>query len=64
MDLLTPTPKLRFVNRGDDIPIPDNPAFTRRGTVKVLQQWWIDTAWMNPNGTNRGEWRDVPLEME
>jgi len=54
---MTPTCKLRFVERGD----PNS-----SGKLKVLQQWWerritdinnVDTGWV-------GEWRDVPMGEE
>lgn len=45
---MTPTPKLRFVER--DL------GYTK---IRVLQQWWEHTEWNAP-----GEWRDVPLEKE
>jgi hypothetical protein len=45
---MTPTPRLRFVER--DL------GYTK---IRVLQQWWEHTEWNAP-----GEWRDVPLEKE
>lgn len=44
-----PSPRLRWV---------------RRGSSRVLQQWWdIDTFNMEPRPLNAaGEWRDVPTE--
>lgn len=53
---MTPTNKLRFVER--EIPIPMDMIFSRVEKVSVLQQWF--DAW--PDG--EGEWRDVPLEVE
>jgi hypothetical protein len=58
---MTPTPRLRFVER------PDIWAGSHTGkTLRVLQQWWAYdpdsyTEWVTK--TN-GEWRDVPLEKE
>ena len=61
---MTPTPKLRFVEReshsrnGEHFVMPLN--------IRVLQQWWeperniIDMV----AGKTQGEWRDVPLEKE
>lgn len=54
---MTPTNKLRFVERKDFTDDPANPVIRR-----VLQQWWepedCDLAGTAP------EWRDVPLEVE
>ena len=56
---MTPTPKLRFVERDDET------SWTPK-TVRILQQWWepeqniIDMV----AGKTQGEWRDVPLEQE
>ena len=56
---MTPTPKLRFVERDDET------SWTPK-TVRILQQWWepekniIDMV----AGKTQGEWRDVPLEVE
>ena len=60
---MTPTPKLRFVER--QAPAPEHGPNITKG-VRVLQQWWAS----NPNDDNEirsgvnGEWRDVPLEVE
>ena len=63
---MTPTPKLRFVERDDET------SWTPK-TVRILQQWCEDhnnilhstrtneTEWVNHYA---GEWRDVPLEAE
>jgi hypothetical protein len=53
---MTPTPKLRFVERG--VPAPEHGKDIGI-TVRILQQWWEHTEWNAP-----GEWRDVPLETE
>jgi hypothetical protein len=60
---MTPTPKLRWINR----PIPN----TTMHVERVLQQWWesnmsINLGWTGdvPIGLAKGEWRDVPLEKE
>jgi hypothetical protein len=64
---MTPTPKLRFVERL--VPITE----TTGKRVRILQQYWEDPnriveatksgdgPWVNHY---RGEWRDVPLEIE
>ncbi len=56
---MTPTPKLRFVERKDFTEDLANPR-----TLRILQQWWEDksTDMYYPDGN--GEWRDVPLEDE
>jgi hypothetical protein len=51
---MTPTPRLRFVERKDFTEDLANPR-----TLRILQQWWEHTEWNAP-----GEWRDVPLEKE
>jgi hypothetical protein len=53
---MTPTPKLRFVER--IVPAPEYGQDIGK-TVRILQQWWEHTEWNAP-----GEWRDVPLEKE
>jgi hypothetical protein len=54
---MTPTAKLRFINRKVPATMSDERGHTY--TIKVLQQWWIDENHLTP-----AEWRDVPLEME
>ena len=57
---MTPTPKLRFVERDDET------SWTPK-TVRILQQWWeperniIDAV---AEKKTQGEWRDIPLEKE
>lgn len=57
---MTPTNKLRFVERNTNDPNAPR-------TLKILQQWWEDTnplmrgLWKDGHG---GEWRDVPTEQE
>jgi hypothetical protein len=57
---MTPTPKLRFVERTVFVFV------CTPKTVRILQQWWdaehniIDRA----AGKTHGEWRDVPIEKE
>jgi hypothetical protein len=58
---MTPTPKLRFVERVTSKSAVDG---TVR-TVRVLQQWWEDKVWFNHSTQQfNGEWRDVPVERE
>ena len=65
---MTPTPKLRFVERV----VPINETTGKR--VHILQQWWEDKNIVlavhitDKEGNtlpspNRGEWRDIPLEQ-
>jgi hypothetical protein len=55
---MTPTPKLRFVERDFFVGLHEVKTF------RILQQWWEDksTDMYYPDGN--GEWRDVPLEKE
>ena len=66
---MTPTPKLRFVDRVVRI---NETTATR---VRILQQWWenknivlaihVEDKDGNPlPPPTHGEWRDVPLEKE
>ena len=61
---MTPTPKLRFVER--DSYSRNGEFFSHPHKVTILQQWWepeqniIDMV----AGKTKGEWRDVPLEAE
>ena len=65
---MTPTNKLRFVERKDFTDDPANPV-----TRRVLQQWWetasggtVNLGWGGEMAIGKvtGEWRDVPLEEE
>jgi hypothetical protein len=54
---MTPTPKLRWINR----PMPNLTSYVER----VLQQWWEKkNGLMTLTIVVDGEWRDVPLEKE
>ena len=63
---MTPTPKLRFVEREAGFEQYDVKVTARHGAevcyrpkkVRILQQLWEHTEWNAP-----GEWRDVPLEQ-
>jgi len=67
---MTPTPKLRFVERV--VPAPEYGKDIGK-KVRILQQYWEDYSrilrvtqsgdgpWVNHYA---GEWRDVPLEKE
>ena len=65
---MTPTPKLRFVERS----VPLHPFYKTvdaqgntvqtMQTFRILQQWWaVERAGQI---TPTGEWRDVPTEKE
>ena len=67
---MTPTAKLRFVERKVQVPVQGDFVVTYK-TVRILQQWWqtnntINLGWGGelPIGETKGEWRDVPLEEE
>ena len=68
---MTPTPKLRFVERGVLVPYEGPKNITQTKTVRILQQWWQTNNTINlgfggdiPIGEIKGEWRDVPIEKE
>lgn len=58
---MTPTNKLRFVEREVHVPslVYDAPDSK---TIRVLQQWWEDKE--SSRFDPVGEWRDVPLEED
>jgi hypothetical protein len=62
---MTPTAKLRFVERDAHISNPQGFGMIAK-TIIVLQQWWgTDDATDNEIRLElNGEWRDVPLEKE
>jgi hypothetical protein len=55
---MTPTPKLRFVERESHY--SNGKYFMQPRRVQILQQWWDNEY----NSLPPGEWRDVPLEVE
>ena len=63
---MTPTPKLRFVERPINICTSPDGTVSHGTMVRILQQWWeperniIDMV----AGKTQGEWRDIPLEVE
>jgi hypothetical protein len=66
---MTPTPKLRFVER--EIGYSKTGNITDFKTVRILQQWWQTNNTINLGfggeisiGETKGEWRDVPIEEE
>jgi hypothetical protein len=64
---MTPTPRLRFVER--IAPAPEHGENIGK-TVRILQQWWEDNSWSHVSKfiggefQPKGEWRDIPLETE
>lgn len=61
---MTPTPKLRFVERESHSRNGEH--FVMPIKIRVLQQLWMPTnepyeEWLK---VKDGEWRDVPLEKE
>ena len=63
---MTPTPKLRFVERVIQIPVEPMTNTTMGKTVRILQQWWKVENITDAvhNNILDGEWRDIPLEQE
>jgi hypothetical protein len=69
---MTPTAKLRFVERVEGVEQHDVKVTERHGTevcyrpkkIRILQQWWEDrsTDMYYPEGN--GKWLDIPLETE
>ena len=64
---MTPTPKLRFVERPINICTSPDGTVSHGTMVRILQQWWeperniIDAV---AEKKMQGEWRDIPLEKE
>ena len=58
---MTPTPKLRFIERRTDDLFE-----LEYQTIRVLQQWWATDPECYEDWILKvnGEWRDVPLEEE
>lgn len=69
---MTPTPKLRFVEREAGFEQYDVKVTERHGTevcyrpkkIRILQQWWTVTGTEPEFQDHFGEWRDIPLEDE
>ena len=70
---MTPTPKLRFVER--ESYSHNGEHFRAPHKVRILQQWWenknivlaihVEDKDGNPlPPPTQGEWRDIPLEMK
>lgn len=58
---MTPTNKLRFVERVIAVPATDGEGIA----VRILQQWWENRFYKGNNWfIEGGEWRDVPVEKE
>ena len=65
---MTPTPKLRFVERKIFVPFEDYRDVVQTKTARILQQWW-EAEEDDGNPVTRsewfpGEWRDVRIEKE
>lgn len=60
---MTPTPRLRFVERLKITRI-DNAGNSTGMEIRILQQWWTVTGTEPEFQDHFGEWRDVPLEKE
>ena len=64
---MTPTPKLRFVERQNGYRTTDGKD-VMPNMVRILQQWWesdLTGHWVTSTEFRPdGEWRDVPLETE
>jgi len=56
---MTPTPKLRFIERS--VPAPEYGENIAK-KVRILQQWWAMKINDNILPSSNGEWRDVPME--
>ncbi|CAB5212634.1 hypothetical protein UFOVP189_32 [uncultured Caudovirales phage] len=56
---MTPTTKLRFVERKVSVPYKHYADAVEIKIVHILQQWWI-----SPHQPHAGAWRDVPIEKE
>jgi hypothetical protein len=60
---MTPTPRLRFVERLKITHI-DNAGNSTGMAMRILQQWWTVTGTEPEFQDHFGEWRDIPLEKE
>ena len=68
---MTPTSRLRFVEREIQVPVSPYQNVVQTKTVRILQQWWEKSVTINLGWTGdvplrkaEGEWRDVPVEKE
>lgn len=64
---MTPTNKLRFVERQFKLPdfyVNPNTMKPMHQTISILQQWWESDSFDMITGQTAGEWRDVPIEKE
>jgi len=65
---MTPTTKLRFVERAEYVNTDERgnhlpPDTVREVKRRVLQQFWVEYD-LEAMVTGEGVWRDVPLEQE
>ena len=62
---MCPTFKLRYVERVKNFYCGDSSYKTTIGKTKVLQQWWEESVGALVDMSEaRGEWRDIPTEIE
>jgi predicted lipid carrier protein YhbT len=62
---MTPTPKLRFVERKIFVPFENYKDVVQPKTVRILQQLWeTEDKDVTEGKWFFSEWRDVPLEEE
>jgi sulfur carrier protein ThiS len=61
---MTPTNKLRFVERKIFVPFQEYKYkdVVQPKKVRILQQWWAVEC--DGQVTPAGEWRDIPVEVE
>jgi hypothetical protein len=62
---MTPTPKLRFVEREIFVPFEDYKDVVQTKIGRILQQLWeTEDKYVTEGKYFFSEWRDVPLEKE
>ena len=63
--MICPTFKLRYVERFKTFYCGDSSYLTKAEKIKVLQQWWQESVGALVDMSEaRGEWRDIPTEIE
>lgn len=61
---MTPTAKLRFIERDVVVPHTHIPDVSEIKPMRILQQWWVPIYDDKTSAHYKGEWRDVPLERD